>query len=58
MDIEQSVLALARNRTDVLISTQDSEKQATTRLIAYATIIIRSVKNQWSLKSNQDISAT
>ena len=58
MDIEQSVLGLTRNCTDMLISTQDSEKRVTTRLIVYALTIIQSAKNQWLLKSNQDIFAT
>ena len=58
MDIEQSVLVPTRSCTDILISTQDSEKRVTTLSIAYAPIIIQSAKNQWSLKSNQDIFAT
>ena len=58
MDIEQSVLAPTRSRTDIPINTQDSEKRVTTRLIVYAPIIIQSAKNQWSLKSSQDIFAT
>ena len=58
MDIEQSVLIPTCSCTGVLISTQDSEKRVTTRLIAYVPIIIQFAKNWWSLKSNQDIFAT
>jgi hypothetical protein len=64
MGIEQSpVLTPTRSCTEVLISTQISEKRVTT-VTSTVTFNMRLLflfnpkKLQWSLKSNQDISAT